>query len=134
MLKKRLLLADDDIDDRSFFYDFFEDRHDIELMPAAENGLEVIDILNAVQNDSDLPHLIVLDQNMPKMNGKQTLDFLKSNERYSEIPIIIYSTYSNKQLIEECSQSGALLVAPKPTTYAGYQQMINKFLKFIQGN
>lgn len=120
-------MADDDIDDRNFFFDFFEDRPDIELMPAAENGIEVIELLNSV-SDKELPDLIILDHNMPRMNGKQTLEFLKSTDRYAGIPIIIYSTYSSKQLIEECSTSGASMVATKPSTYQAYQHMIDKFL------
>ena len=130
-MKKRLLFADDDIDDRTFFSVFFEERPDVELMPAAENGLEVIAILNAVNNDADLPHLIVLDHNMPCMNGKQTLDFLKSSDRYSDIPIIIYSTYSSKQLIDECAAAGASKVFTKPTTYEAYQKMMDEFLSVL---
>ena len=130
MLKKKLLLADDDIDDRNFFFDFFEDRPGFELMPAAENGLEVIELLNLV-TDQELPDLIILDHNMPRMNGKQTLEFLKSTTRYAAIPIIIYSTYSSKQLIDECSVSGASLVATKPITYEAYQIMMNQFLGLL---
>lgn len=131
MLKKKLLLADDDVDDRNFFYDFFKARKDIELMPPAENGIEVIEFLNGVPSDTDLPDLIILDHNMPRMNGKQTLEALKSTDRYAAIPIIIYSTYSSKQLVDECSTSGATLVATKPNTYEGYQIMINKFLSVL---
>ncbi|MEO5979317.1 MAG: hypothetical protein ABIS36_10990, partial [Chryseolinea sp.] len=50
----------------------------------------------------------VLDQNMPRMNGKQTLSFMKSHEIFSRIPAVIYSTYTDRNLIMGCTQLGAI--------------------------
>jgi CheY-like chemotaxis protein len=127
----RVLLAEDDSDDRDLFKTFFAHRKDIVLMPAVTNGLEVIDSLNSAVSDVDWPDLIVLDHNMPLMNGKQTLQFLNSHERFSKIPAVIYSTYADTNLIIDCKNLGAKMVATKPIDDEGYQKMMDDFLKVI---
>ena len=128
MPRKKLLLADDDIDDRSFFLDFFADHDEFEVLPSVESGADLVKRLDTITIAQDLPDLIIIDQNMPKMTGKQALECLKADERYAHIPVIIYSTYRTEQLADECSKSGAVKVVAKPFSYDGYQKMINEFL------
>ena len=123
-----VVLVEDDPDDRELFIEFYKDRNDIVLLPSAENGLELIAYLEGIAEDCDLPHLIVLDQNMPKMNGKQTLAFLKSNEKFSNIRVLVYSTYTDSNLIKECMALGANGFAVKPIDYEGYQKMMDDCL------
>lgn len=123
----RVLLAEDDSDDKDLFVNFFADRADISILPIANNGLEVIDYLKKAPNE-DLPGLIVLDQNMPLMNGKQTLQVLKADERFSSIPTVVYSTYADSNLIMDCKKLGARMVAVKPIDDEGYQKMMDNFL------
>ena len=127
----RILLVEDDSDDRDLFTIFFSERDDILLMPAVTNGLELIDYLTGVASDAELPDLIVLDQNMPLMNGKQTLEFLKSHVRFAKIPAVIYSTYTDSNLIIECKKVGASMVAVKPIDDEGYQKMMDDFLQLV---
>jgi len=131
MMKKKILLADDDADDRNIFEQILLEKTDVELLATVENGLEVIDYLKVVPDRQHLPDLIILDHNMPRMNGKQTLGYLKSNERYLHIPVVIYSTYSDNKLVDECTSLGASMVASKPAGYKEYREMINLFLKII---
>jgi len=129
---RNVILVEDDADDQELFIEFCQDRKDMMLLPIAGNGLELIMYLESLQNESDLPHLIVLDQNMPKMNGKQTLEFLKSSVKFSRIPVVIYSTYTDSNLIKECTQLGAHMVAVKPIDFDGYQKMMDVFLQVVQ--
>lgn len=128
-MAKRVLLADDDSDDRDFFITFFSEREDIILLPFVGNGLELVDFLTNAADD-ELPELIIIDQNMPRMNGKQTLEYLRSNKRFSSIPAVIYSTYADNNLIMDCKNLGAKMVAVKPTNNRGYQKMMDEFLLF----
>lgn len=127
----RVMLVEDDPDDRDLFVTFFATRKDVLLLPSVSNGLELIDYLQDVSSDKDLPDLIVLDQNMPMMNGKQTLQFLKSHSRFSHIPAVIYSTYTDTNLIIDCKRLGASMIAMKPIDNAGYQKMMDDFLQVI---
>lgn len=129
-MTKSILLADDDGDDRLIFTQVFEllgsDKAKLSIV---ENGLEVIDFLNKVA-EHELPDLIILDHNMPKMNGKQALHYIKSHERYKNIHVIIYSTYNDSPFVEECGKLGAASIEVKPSSYEEYVGMVQRFLDF----
>ena len=125
----RVLLVEDDADDRELFATFFAGRTDILVLAAVGNGLELVDRLIKTASDNELPDLIVLDQNMPLMNGKQSLEFLRSHERFAKIPAVIYSTYADTTLIIDCKKLGARMVASKPIDNDGYQKMMDDFLR-----
>lgn len=126
-IRTTILLAEDDADDRIFFREFVEEREDIQLLKEVENGEELLGVLHAV-DDVALPDLIILDQNMPKLNGLQTLEKLKLDKRFADIPVVVYSTYINEHLIEKCKEAGAICVAIKPINKKGYIKMIDEFL------
>lgn len=127
----KILLAEDDLDDQQIFHAFLNHREDIYLMPMVGNGVELIDTLNTT-NEKELPNLIVLDHNMPKRNGYQTLEILKSSARYEHIPVIVYSTYIDRSLAKTCSEKGASAVVTKPVTKDEYNKMIEGFLELVQ--
>jgi CheY-like chemotaxis protein len=132
MIKKKILLAEDDEDDRLLFSNFLKEREDFELMHICENGTEVLEFLNGLPDDAAFPDLIVLDQNMPKMNGSQTLQLLKNVPRFSKIPVAMYTTYTDKRLMDECYLAGALTVVTKPISHKGYHQMMNDLNQLIR--
>lgn len=124
----KVLLVDDDTDDRQIFEQILQEIDPLIRLDSAGDGLEMIDHLEGCQ-DPDLPDLIILDQNMPRMTGKESLVFLKQNSRYRLIPVILYSTYQVKDFFRECREQGALDVVSKPDTMQSYRDMINHFFK-----
>jgi CheY-like chemotaxis protein len=80
-----------------------------------ENGVEALKYLDKCQ---ELPCLIVLDLNMPKLNGTETLLHLKSNDKYKDITIVIYSTSVNTIEKDNCMNLGAHSYLVKPLSYA----------------
>ena len=124
MEKRKILIAEDDADDQQFLHDFLKARADIILLPIATNGVELLHCLEQIQEPAAFPDVIILDQNMPKKNGLQTLQHLKDDRRYAHIPVIIYSTYTDDQLIKNGEKYGACLVVPKPVSKEGYDLMI----------
>jgi CheY-like chemotaxis protein len=131
MKRKKVLLAEDDLDDQQLFYDFLNHRSDIHLLPMVENGVELFHMLNMIAYDDALPQIIVLDHNMPKRNGFQTLELLKAAPRFQNIPVMIYSTYIDQQLKNACYRKGASAVVTKPITKEDYNKMVEMFLSFI---
>lgn len=127
-MTKRVLLADDDEDDRLIFETVFSELTQREFtLSTVENGQEVLAFLR--RSNGDLPHLIILDQNMPLMSGKDTLIALKAAPEYKHIPVIIYSTYNDQGFIEACTELGVANVVTKPNSYDGFTQMVVDFLK-----
>jgi CheY-like chemotaxis protein len=131
MEQKKVLVAEDDEDDQKLFHDFLQHRTDILLLPMAENGIQLFEMLETIYEDDELPHLIVLDQNMPKRTGLKTLQLLKEHSRYAGIPVMIYSTYTDQELIRKGTELGAAVVASKPISKEGYNEMMETFLKVL---
>ncbi len=127
----KVILVEDDPDDRDLFHAFLEDRDDITVIASVGDGTELVSFLEEKKTDDDLPDLIVLDQNMPRMNGKQTLRFLQQHKRYHHIAAVIYSTYADTNLIADCNALGARIVASKPIDHEGYQKMMDDFLAAV---
>lgn len=127
-MNKQVLLADDDEDDRLIFETVFSELGQRGfILSTVENGQEVLSFLK--QSGDALPHLIILDQNMPLMSGKDTLVALKASPRYQQIPVIIYSTYNDQGFVDTCKELGVANVVTKPNSYEGFTQMVEDFLK-----
>lgn len=129
MNQKKILLAEDDEDDQHLFVDYLQERKDIELLPIVENGVDLHQYLEASYTEKGLPDIIILDQNMPKLNGLETLKKLKLRDEFNSIPVIIYSTYTDNQLVKKGLESGAFMVLVKPITKTGYNEMIETILE-----
>ena len=127
----KILLAEDDKDDRELFQEYLGDRNDLFLLPIVENGVEVWDLLHLSDPDL-LPSLIILDQNMPMRNGLQTLRLLKTSPVFASIPVVIYSTYADESLVSDATKKGAMMVVSKPLNRDGYHEMMDEFLQVLE--
>lgn len=125
----KILLVDDDMDDRQIFADLLHAADPDTVLTCAENGLEMTTLLEATP-DEDLPDMIILDQNMPRMTGKESLVYLKGSQRFRHIPTFIYSTYQVRDFYRECLDLGARDVVAKPDTLQAYREMIEHFLLY----
>lgn len=115
--KKKILLADDDREDQFIIAEAFEEIGVKDVLHFVENGENALSWLEACAADGTLPELIVLDLNMPKMNGTQTLLRLKEDDRFRHIPVIIYSTSLNNIERDECIRLGAHSYVIKGITF-----------------
>jgi len=125
--KPYILIADDDQEDRFLLDIAFKEIGSLEHLCMVENGIQVIDHLNEIADNTGLPALIVLDLNMPILGGIDTLEKLKSTDRFKDIPVIIHSTSMYEAEKERCLQIGAVDFIKKPVSF---DQMIStaKFL------
>lgn len=94
----------------------------------AENGVEAMALLEAGHANGALPDVIVLDLNMPKLNGTQTLQLLKNDNRFKSIPVVIYSTSLNPIEKEKCLLLGAQDYITKPISFTESTETAKKFL------
>ena len=113
--KRTFFIVDDDIDDQDLFIEAVNEVDDsIECM-SASNCEEALDLLK--NKKIGMPDMIFLDLNMPRLNGKQCLAELKKEAHLADIPVIIYSTSSEKRDIEETSRLGAAHFLTKPNKF-----------------
>lgn len=129
--KKVILYADDDVDDRTWVSDACESLDCALKFAFVENGRQVLHYLN--QPISVLPELIVLDLNMPEMDGRQTLQHLKSHPQFKQIPVAIVTTSANKIDKEVCNRLGAVLYLIKPDTHQEWQNIVRQLEPLITG-
>jgi len=126
----KILYADDDSDDRFFMNECILSNGVNANMVYVSNGREAISYIE--HTPGPLPSLVILDLNMPKMNGKETLRYLKKHPRYQSIPVIILSTSENKEEMEACRAQGALSYFVKPAKMAGYNAIVQACLPYIR--
>lgn len=122
---KRILLVDDDIDDQLYFRDAINELTESPECEIANNGREAI----AQMNVPPPPDLIFLDLNMPVMNGYECLAYLKKEDRYKNIPVIIFSTSQNAVDIEKSRVMGAELFFTKPSNFNTLCAKLDKILE-----
>jgi CheY-like chemotaxis protein len=134
MQVQKIILADDDAEDRNIIYDSMELLGAGDVMLFAENGEKLLDLLKKNYTATDSPCLIVLDLNMPKMNGTQTLSTLKSDEKFKHIPVIIYSTSINPVEQEKCLLLGAHSFITKPVSFKESNEIAQTFLQFCKSS
>ncbi|SFU27501.1 Response regulator receiver domain-containing protein [Pustulibacterium marinum] len=97
----------------------------------AKNGEEALQVLE--QKDR-LPDIILLDLNMPKINGIEFLSILKNNDTLRYIPTIVLTTSSNHKDLLECYKIGVAGYVIKPLKYEDYVEKIDKVLSYWSVN
>ena len=97
----------------------------------ANNGLEALEIL---QGKKGLPDIILLDLNMPKVNGIEFLNILKKDSALQHIPTIILTTSNNNKDMLECYKIGIAGYVLKPLKYADYTRKIERVLAYWSCN
>jgi CheY-like chemotaxis protein len=99
--QKTILYIEDDEDDRYFFMDIMRKTHPELTIVHAENGQAALDYLTTRKEDN-LPHLVILDINMPKVDGKEFLSRITNDEVLKSLNIVVFTSSENpydKQLI-----------------------------------
>ncbi len=93
----------------------------------ANNGEDALQLLEQKDN---LPDIILLDLNMPKINGVEFLKILKGDNRLQYIPTIILTTSNNQKDLLECYKAGIAGYVLKPLKYEHYIEKIEKLLAY----
>ena len=126
---KFILLADDDDDDRILFKMAFSSvTSDNLVLSTVSSGQQVLSYLGTC-NDL-LPSLIVLDYNMPMLNGADIIRAVYKQPHYLSIPIIIFSTSGSERMVTECLKEGALKCFIKPMYMQQLISTTEEMLKF----
>ena len=127
----RILIADDDPEDLELIEEAL-----LSVEPTAElhtfpDGLAAYEYLKA-STDHELPSLIVLDYNMPKLTGTQLLAQLNTQARYQPIPKIVLSTSSAAAHKHETMVSGAAAYMVKPDSMNEMYSIAKKMVAFCR--
>ncbi|HMJ69024.1 MAG TPA: response regulator [Cyclobacteriaceae bacterium] len=109
-----ILLADDDNDDCLLFTDALNDMPLVTQLTTVRHGEELMLHLHAKE---ELPDLLFLDLNMPRKNGFECLIEIKQSEKLSAIPVIIFSTSFEPDIVKRLYRNGARYYICKPNAF-----------------
>jgi CheY-like chemotaxis protein len=127
----RILHIDDDPDDHQLLQAAINSIDSNSEIITALNGEEGIERLEMMKKANDLPALIVLDINMPKVNGRDACIRIKKDEVLAAIPMIIYST-SSSTMDKLFFQGKNVEYITKPTDYNILVQLAGKMLAYCR--
>jgi CheY-like chemotaxis protein len=126
---KSILLGEDDIDDEEFLKEIFSSVDDSFSLTFIHNGKKVIEYLDDLPHDQ-LPCLIILDYNMPALNGAEILQEIKNQEKYAGIPKIIWSTSPSDMYRTKCMEAGADDYVIKPSSVNELLETVRYMITF----
>jgi CheY-like chemotaxis protein len=128
-----VLHIDDDEEDRELFEEALKRVDPNIVVQQADNGSAALSILKQSKHAHDLPCLIVLDLNMPGMNGKDVLREIRKDEELAALPLVIYTTATEKAYKDFIEKENVQLLS-KPSTPSELFSTVRKMLSYCPPN
>lgn len=129
MQKNTILWADDDADDLMLMKEILLKNNRSYEIAEVRNGKEALEFLQRSKENAHLPCLIILDINMPILDGKETLSILKKEESYKSIPVVVFTT-SNSELDKLFCKKHQVEMITKPPHYKSLENAVLRLLSF----
>ena len=113
-----ILIAEDDVDDRMLLQTAFDESNIKVRIEFVGNGSELFEFLETTNDDRlSYPRIILLDLNMPKKDGRETLREIKQHPVFKKIPVVVFTTTKNENEIARCYELGANTYVVKPDSF-----------------
>lgn len=131
--ERMILCVDDDMDDLILLREALGNTHQPYRIQEAHNGKEALHYLFQAKAEGNLPCLIILDINMPILNGKETLAIIKNDEVLKALPIVVFTTSSNISDRLFCNRFGTDMVT-KPIYFDELKNTVQRLLKYCDAS
>lgn len=130
-----ILMADDDADDRLLAQDAMQESRVLNELHFVEDGVQLLSYLRGDDEFSDrtvypMPGLILLDLNMPKMDGREALAEIKADPRLRRIPVVILTTSKAEEDMVKGYDLGAASYITKPVTFDALVELMRTLGKY----
>jgi len=122
-----ILIAEDDVDDRMLLQTAFDEGNINVKIEFVGNGSELMEFL---EENTTYPNIILLDLNMPKKDGRETLRELKQHAVFKKIPVIIFTTTKNENEIARCYELGANTYVVKPDSFESLRRIASNLAEY----
>ncbi len=132
MNEKNILLIEDNEGDVVLMLEAFGAQKAGNHIHVTRDGQEAIMFLSKKEDfkASPTPDVIILDLNLPKMDGKEVLKYIKGNFDLKSIPVVIFTTSSSAKDIKECYDCNANCYVVKPDDFSKFQDAIQTIEHF----
>lgn len=129
-----LLMIDDSAGDLLLVRVALEDAGTVVDFHSAADGLLGKEHLQQlVESGRQLPHAILLDLNMPRMDGRQLLKWIISSQAHCAIPVIIYTSSNDGKERAQCMEMGASDYWVKSASFGDFGRMVPRLVRFMDG-
>lgn len=130
-----ILMAEDDADDRLLARDAMHESRVLNELYFVEDGVQLLNYLRGEEEFSDrsrypMPGLILLDLNMPKMDGREALAAIKADPRLRRIPVVILTTSTAEADMVKGYDLGAASYIAKPVTFDALVELMRTLGKY----
>ena len=128
----KILLADDDPDDRLLVREAFEESHLLNILDTVNDGEDLMNYLyqRGEYAGKPAPDLILLDLNMPRKNGMEALEEIKADSNLRRIPIVILTTSKAEEDIIRTYDLGVNSFIVKPVTFDSLVDLVKNLGKY----
>jgi CheY-like chemotaxis protein len=126
---KIVLCADDDPDDRELIAIAINELQPSYKVLTALNGEDALEKLIQLNSIGHNPCLVILDMNMPVMDGRETLEKLKSHSQWYYVPVAIFTT-SPREMYADLALKYDVHIITKPAKYSGIMKEVSQLLSF----
>lgn len=126
MDKIKVLLVDDDEVDFMNVKRAFKKNQLEHILTYQPNGLDAINHLKSIEKAMDLPQVVLLDINMPKMNGHEFLKELRADDRLKHIVVYVLTTSSQDSDIDKAYQRQVSGYFVKPLDFDEFKSTVKK--------
>ena len=126
--KVTILYAEDDVDDQLYLCESFANYSSHVQVMCVHNGEQAVDYLASLPEDAPSPCLIILDMNMPRKNGKETLLEIRKMDRYEDIPVVMFTT-SSQPLDQSFAERNKAGFITKPIDGKQMEYIVDRFIE-----
>jgi CheY-like chemotaxis protein len=125
-----ILLVEDNEGDILLTMEAFEESKIVNKITVIKDGKAAIGFFETLDNKEEVPQLILLDINLPKASGHEVLMYIKNNERYKSIPVIMLTTSSSEKDILQSYKNHVNCYITKPIDVSDFMRAILKVEDF----
>lgn len=122
-----IVYAEDDLDDLFILQQAFSKHDHINIVHALD-GKKAMNILEKMYAEKVLPCLVILDINMPVMNGREVLQSIRHHDGLSKLPVILFSTSSSAGDKQFAETHEAILIT-KPVDFGNLEVIVEQFVE-----
>ncbi len=122
----KCFLVDDDEDDQEIFFMALQELDKSIHCVFADDGVKALEKLRG--DNSFLPNYIFIDINMPRMNGVECLQEIKKDSRLKLVPVFMFSTSADPQIMARAKELGASSFIVKPPSISTLSQLLGSLL------
>ena len=127
-----IYIVDDDEDDRELITDALIDSNLMQTQ--IKTAVDGVDLMEQLTTTGSLPSFIILDLNMPRMDGREVLSALRESTDLKHIPVIMFSTSDTDVDVKDCYDLGCNTYMTKPCDYMSLTDAMQVILLYWTGN